>query len=156
MIADELTLRPLLRRHPDARRAKAPLLHPILLPYLALIFGSGVAAVAAFYNALMLRRGGLAVRSLLVGLAGWLVFLIVVGNAVHFGLHNVRIAVILGRIIHFAFGGLLYTMHRPHFTGNQFRGGRALPIVQSYVVAFILYFIAPTNLLLLLLGVPLG
>ena len=152
MTADDFALRPLLARHPDARRAKAALVPPILLPYLALMFGSGVAAVAAAYNAFMLRRGGLAVRSLLVGVAGWIAFLLIIANASD----HVRVMVIVGRIVHFAFGGLLYRMQRAHFTGSEFLHGDALPLVQSYVVAFVVYLVVPAKVMAVLLGVPLG
>jgi hypothetical protein len=155
MTAGDLTLRPLLSRHPDARRAKAPLLQPILLPYLALIFGSGVAALAACYNALMMRRGGLAARSLLAGAGGTIAFLVVAGNAIHFGAETV-VAIILGRVVHFAFGGLLFSMQRPHIRGNEFLGGPMAPLLPSYLAAIAISLLLPSPLTLLLLGVPLA
>jgi hypothetical protein len=154
MTAGELTLRPLLRRYPDARRAKAPLLQPALLPYLALLFGSSVAALVAVYNALMLRRPALALRSLLIGVAGWVSFFLIIASA-NANAH-VRVVMILGRALHFAFGGVLYAMHRRHFTGSQFLDGPALPLVKSYVAAVVLYFIFPSAVVALLLGVPPG
>jgi hypothetical protein len=156
MTPGDLTLSPLLGRYPDARRAKAPLISPILFPYLGLIFGSGVASLAACWNAVMLRRGWLAVRSILVGIGGWLAFLFVVFGAVNAGLTTVSIALILGRIVYFAFGGLLYAMHRRHETGNEFLGGPAVPLVASYVLAFVIHMMLPGRVLLLLLGVPRG
>jgi hypothetical protein len=152
MTAGELTLRPLLRRYPDARRAKAPLLPPALLPYLALLFGSSVAALVAVYNALMLRRPALALRSLLIGVGGWVSFFLIIT----FANANVRVVMILGRALHFAFGGVLYAMHRRHFTGSQFLDGPALPLVKSYVAAVVIYFILPSAVVALLLGVPPG
>lgn len=156
MTAGDVTLSPLLARHPDARRAKAPILPSILFPYLALILGSGVASLAACWNAVMLRRGGLAIRSILVGLAGSLMFFIVVVGLVSSGTTRVSIALILGRVIHFAFGGLLYVMHRRHETGNEFLGGPELPLVASYVTVFVIQMMIPGRVLLLLLGVPGG
>lgn len=156
MTAGDVTLSPLLGRYPDARRAKAPILSPILFPYLALIFGSGVASLAACWNAVMLRRGGLAIRSLLVAIGGWLAFLVVVIGVVSSGLAQVSIALILGRVVHFAFGGLLYAMHRRHETGNEFLGGPAVPLVASYLTAFAIQLVLPSRVLLFLLGVPRG
>jgi hypothetical protein len=156
MSADETTLLPLLASHPDARRAKAPILSSILFPYLALILGSGVASLAACWNAVMLRRAGLAIRSILVGAAGSLVFYFVVVGLVSSGLVKVSIALILGRILHFAFGGLLYAMHRRHETGNEFLGGPELPTVTSYVVVFAIHMMLPGRVLIFLLGVPNG
>jgi hypothetical protein len=155
MTEGDLTLRPLLRRHPDARRAKAPLLQPILLPYLALIFGSGVAALVACYNALMLKRGGLAGYSLLAGAGGMLSFLLVAGNAIHFGAEP-AVALILGRVVHFAFGGLLFALQRPHLRGNEFLGGPVAPLLPSYFGAIVISLLLPSRLSLLLLGVRLG
>jgi hypothetical protein len=152
MTADDLTLRPLLARHPDARRAKAALLPPILLPYIALMFGSGIAALAAVYNALMMRRVGLAVRSLLVGAAGWFAFFLIITNADD----HIRVLVIVGRVVHFLCGGLLYRMQRAHFAGSQFLHGAALPLVRSYVGAFVVYLFLPAKIVAFLLGVPLG
>lgn len=156
MTAAGHTLSPMLRRHPDARKAKAPILPPILFPYLAVIFGSGIASLAACWNAAMLRRGGLAVRSILVGIGAWIAFVTVVLAIVVSGLAKVSIAIIIGRIVHFAFGGLLYAMHRRHATGNDFLGGPALPLVGSYVAAFVIHMMLPSRVLLLLLGVPRG
>jgi len=45
-------------------------------------------------------------------------------------------------------------MERAHFTGSQFLRGDALPLVQSYVVAFVLYLVLPAKVMAILLGVP--
>jgi hypothetical protein len=153
MTAEEITLRPLLTRHPDARRAKAPLVQPILLPYLALIFGSGVASLVACYNALMMKRGGLAAKSLLAGAGGMLAFLVIVNNAIHLGAQP-AVALILGRVVHFAFGGVLFSMQRAHVRGNEFLGGPTVPILPSYVAVIVIWLLLPSRLALLL-GVPL-
>jgi len=155
MTAGEITLRPLLSRHPDARRAKAPLVHPILLPYLALIFGSGVASLVACYNAVMMKRGGLAAKSLLAGGGGMIAFLVIVSSTIHFGAQP-AVALILGRVVHFTAGGLLFSMQRAHIRGNEFLGGPTVPMLPSYVVAIVIWLLLPSRLALLLLGVPLG
>ncbi len=155
MTAGDLSLRPLLERHPDARRAKGPLLQPVLLPYLALIFGSGVASLAACYNALMMKRGGLAAKSLLVGLLGTIAFVVVGGIALRLGAAP-AVAIILGRVIHFAFGGLLFAMQRPHVRGNEFLSGPMAPLLPSYLATIAISIFLPARISLLLLGVPLA
>ncbi|HKR64065.1 MAG TPA: hypothetical protein VJZ00_10060 [Thermoanaerobaculia bacterium] len=152
MSADDFTLAPLLRRYPDARRANAPLLPPVLLPYIALMFGSAAAALIGVYNAIVLRRAGLAVRAVLIGIVGWLAFYAIIANA---GTH-IQMFAVIGRLVHFLCGGWMYLTQRPHYAGSQFLGGRALPLVQSYVIAFVLYIMTPSKLLLLMLGVPRG
>ncbi len=144
--------RPLLRRHPDARLAAAPLLDPSLLPYLGLMFGSPVAAAVSMYNALAIRRVGLAIRSFLIGVAGWIGFLLVIVAANRFGAAS--IAFILGRMFYFAVGGALFFIHRPHHRGHEFLGGRSVPILASYLVAIAISIWLPRDIALILLGVP--
>lgn len=146
--------KPLLRRHPDARKGRAPLLHPILLPYLALMFGSAVAGLAGTFNALMLRRTSLALKSLAIGAAGWLSFMLVVALVRKAGVENVAVAVVIGRVMHFALGGALYFVHRPHFRGHEFLNGKTAPLLGSYLVAILASMYMPAKLTLLLLGVP--
>jgi hypothetical protein len=152
MITTGEATRPLLRRHPDARLASVPLLEPSLLPYLGLMFGSPVAAAVSLYNALAIRRVGLAVRSLLLGIAGWIGFLLVLVIANRFGADN--IAFILGRMFYFAIGGALFFIHRPHHRGHEFLGGRSVPILASYLAAIAISILLPGRVALLLLGVP--
>lgn len=154
MTADGTPFRPLLQRHPDARRGSAPLLHPVLFPYLALIFGSLIAGIAGAYNAAVLRRGWLMVQSLLIGAAGWISFLFVVAALGQLGVENVSLAVIGGRVVHFALGGLLFFVHRPHFRGHEFLHGRTAPLLASYLVAIFASIYLPNKLELILLGVP--
>lgn len=155
MTGGELSLHPLLARHPDARRAKAPLLQPVLLPYLALIFGSGVASLAACYNAAMMRRGGLAAKSLLIGILGTIAFVVVGATAIRLGAEP-AVAMILGRVIHFAFGGLLFARQRPYVRGNEFLSGPMAPLLPSYLVTIAISIFLPARISLLLLGVPLA
>ena len=153
MTGGDLVLRPLLSGHPDARRARTPLLQPVLLPYLALIFGSGVASLASCYNALAMKRGRLAGYSLLAGAGGMLAFLLVASSAIHFGMVP-AVAVILGRVVHFGFGGLMFSMQRPYVRGNEFLGGPVAPLLPSYGVAVGIFIFLPARLSLFLLGVP--
>ena len=148
---DELALKPHLERYPDARRGAAPLLDPVLLPYLALMFGSLVAAVGAVYNAVVLKRFGLAVRSILVGTLGWISFQFVVALVVHL-VGNVSVGVIAGRVVHFALGGVLYAMHRPYFRGHEFLSGRTIPLFASYALAILISLKMPWKVAARLLG----
>lgn len=149
----EIVLRPLLSRHPDARRGAWPLLDPFLLPYLAIMFGSIVAALAGTYNALVLRRGWLAVRSLAAGAAGWIGFFGAVTALRMAGVENGSLLLIGGRIVHFAVGGVLTFLHQPHFRGHAFLRGRAADVIRSYAVAMLVYFVTPGPVVLLLQGV---
>jgi hypothetical protein len=150
-VTDDLALRPVLTRYPDARRGIAPLLEPVLLPYLALMFGSLFASLVGVYNAVVLKRFGLAVRSILVGALGWISFQFVLVLVVHVT-GNASVGVIAGRIVHFALGGLLYAMHRPHFRGNAFLNGRAVPMLPSYLVAILISMKMPWQITARLLG----
>lgn len=146
----EPVLRPLLARYPDARRSPAALLEPILFPYLALMFGFG-GALAGAYNAVMLRRRKLLLQTILVGLTGVVLFSATIAVVRTAG-HSVQIAVILGRGVHFALGGVLYFLHRPHFKGHEFKLGSTLPMLQSYLAAILLSMLLPWRIVAVLLG----
>lgn len=151
-MTDDLALRPVLTRYPDARRGSLPLLDPVFLPYLGLIFGSLVASLAAVYNAVVLKRAGLAVRSILIGAAGWISFQFVVALVVKVT-GNVSVGVIVGRVVHFALGGALYAMHRAHFSGHEYLHGRAVPLLPTYLVAILISMKMPWKVTARLLGV---
>ena len=148
---DELAPNPLLERYPDARRGFAPLLEPVLLPYLALMFGTLAASVFAVYNAVMLKRFGLAMRSILVGALGWISFQFVLALVVNV-FDNASVGVIVGRFVHFALGGALYAIHRPHFRGHQFLNGRTVPLLASYILAILISMKMPWQVTARLLG----
>jgi hypothetical protein len=151
----EVLQRPLLKRYPDARRAPIPLVEPVLLPYLALLFGSAVAGVVAAYNAVAIRRFGLAALSLAAGAAGWAAFALLVIR-VEDAHGNLELALIVGRILHFIIGGWLFLTERPYLRGHAFLQGRMLPVVLTYVVAFVIALVMPADIWLLLTGVPPG
>jgi hypothetical protein len=156
-MTDDLAPRPLLSRYPDARRGMGTLIEPALLPYLALMFGSLVAGAVGAYNALMLKRPGLALRSLAVGAAGWIAFLFVLATVRGpLGIENVSVGVIIGRIVHFALGGALYVMHRPHFSGHTFKHGTTAPLLGSYLTSILVSMVLPSRVTLFLLGVWIG
>lgn len=147
--------RPLLRRYPDARRAKFPILDPTILPYLALMFGSAIAGIAGIVNAVALRRYWLAALTLLLGAAGWLGFPFLIFAMRRAGVENVAVLLTIGRLWHMFLGGVLFFMHRPHERGHEFLWGRSIPIFQSYIAAFAVSLILPGKVTLFLLGVPL-
>lgn len=149
-------LRPLLRRYPDARRASVPLIEPLLLPYVALLFGSSAAAALAAYNSFAIRRRALAALCLAIGIAGWLAFAFIVIVAEAHPQWNLRIAVLFGRAIHFALGGLLYFVQRRTTNGHEFLHGSMVPMRASYLIAFGLAFVIPWRILAVMLGVPPG
>ena len=156
MIGEDVLLRPSLRQYPDARRGPLPLIEPVLLPYLALMFGSGVAGIVAFYNAITIRRVGNAVATLLVGGVGWLTSLIIAGAANHAGVTNLALVLLGLRVMHFLIGGAFFFLQRPYVRGHAFLGGRMAPALASYLVAFAITWFLPVWVLLLLLGVPIG
>jgi len=148
---DDLALAPVLTRYPDARRGAAPLFEPVLLPYLALMFGSLAASLFGVYNAVVLKRFGLALRTLLVGALGWISFQFVFALVLHAS-GNASVGVIAGRVVHFALGGLLYAMHRPYFRGHEFLRGRAVPLFASYALAILISMKMPWKVTARLLG----
>lgn len=150
MIESESSLRPLLARYPDARLGKAPLLEPILFPYLGLIFGVA-AGLAGAYNAIVLRRVRLALLSVLISLTGCVLFYVTLVIARSTGL-SIPVVLIISRSIHFALGGVLYFLHRPHFRGHQFHDGSTVPMLPSYLAAIMLSVVLPWRVTLVLLG----
>lgn len=143
--------RPQLRRFPDARRAAVPLFDPILLSYLGLAFGAGVAGLIGCFNAVAIRRFGLAALSLLTGAAAWLSYAVVI-QAVDRATHNVPLAVFAGRAMHFAVGSGLYFAQRAYVRGHTFLGGTKLPVMQTYAAAVLLVILLPNAVLWFLLG----
>lgn len=156
MIAEEELLRPSLRRYPDARRAAAPQLDPVLLPYVALMFGSAVAGVLAFYNAVVVRRFGNAFLSLLFGAFGWIACVRIVVAANRAQVENVVLILLAVRVLHFVIGGVLFLVQRPYVHGSVFLHGSVAPVHISYIAAFAAALLLPTRVLLFLLGVPPG
>ncbi len=144
----EFVLEPQLRRWPDARRASVPLVHPLLFAYLGLMLGAPVAALLACYNAIVLRRWVLLLVSLACGVAGWFAFIETLTALLDTGY-----AFVAGRAVYFAFGCVLYFLHRHHTEGHVFLGGRLLPVLPMYAGAFLLLMIMPIRLFLWLLGV---
>jgi hypothetical protein len=153
LTAEADLLRPSLRRYPDGRRAAAPQLEPLLLPYIALMFGSAVAALFAAYNAVVIRRFGLAVLSLLLGISGWIACVLMAAAASE---KNVVFTLLGVRVLHFLAGGLLFFMQRPYVHGSAFLHGRIAPVRASYLAALAAAWFMPVRLLLILLGVPPG
>ena len=149
-------LQPLLRRYPDAREARVPLIEPVLLPYVALMFGSSAAALLATYNSIALRRWGLAALSVAMGIIGWLAFAAIVLAALAHPDWNLHLAVLGGRALHFLLGGLLLFQQRRIVHGHAFLGGRMVPMRASYLLAFGLAFVIPNTIVALMLGVPPG
>lgn len=155
MIAEADLLRPSLQRYPDGRRAFAPQLPALLFPYVAMMFGSAVAGLAAFYNAIVLRRFGLAFLTLFLGFAAWFACVAAVFSAKEAGVGAVPL-LIGARVLHFLVGCAFYFLMRPHLSGSAFLGGRTAPVRASYIVALVIGWYLPLRLLLLLLGAPIG
>ncbi|HKO58745.1 MAG TPA: hypothetical protein VJ276_22960, partial [Thermoanaerobaculia bacterium] len=130
-------------------------IEPLLLPYIALMFGSAVAGLFAAWNAVVIRRFGLALLSLLLGLVAWFACVVMVfaANKAH-----VRVVFLLlgARVLHFLVGGLLFLLQRPHVHGSEFLHGRLAPMRASYVATLAAAWFIPLRLLLILLGVPPG
>lgn len=149
-------LRPLLARYPDARRANVPLFEPVLLPFVALMFGAPAAGALAAYNAIALRRWARAAAAIAIGIAGWLAFVFIIVVSDSLITHNARLVILIGRAMHFLLGAVLYLQQRRIVTGHEFLAGRMVPMRASYLLAFALQFVIPGALLALMLGVPPG
>ena len=152
MSLQEVFETPQLRRYPDARRSALPLFDAVLLPYLALLFGSAVGGLVACFNAVAVRRFKLAAASLAAGAVGWLLFAPLVGM-IDRATGNVALAMLAGRAMHFVVGSLLFLVQRPYVRGHAFLGGSVLPVLRVYVVALLITLFLPGSILLLLLGV---
>src|SRR5262249_29662090 len=138
--------RPLLKRFPDARRSAVPLFDAVLLSYLGLAVGAGVAGIIGCFNATAMRRYGLALASLLAGAAGWLSYAVVL-DAVNRATHNVSLAVFAGRAMHLIVGSALYFSQRRVIRGHIFLGGRMLPFLPTYLAAVALVIFMPASVL---------
>ena len=142
----------LLQRVPDARRARAPLLPAIFLPYVALMLGSGVAAACALYNAIALRRMRLVVWAVVLGVLGWVGFNLVIGIVIRLGLSNVVLAVLPARLVNLGLGALLAWTQWAHVRGHTFLAGRTVPLLHAVLAAFALVLVLPVPAKLVLEG----
>lgn len=154
-MSDAYALRPLLTSYPDARRGRTPLFEPILLPYVALVLGSLIAGLLGAYNAALLRRPGLLFRSLLFGFMGWITFIFVAGFVAK-NTGNPTLGLVAGRLLHFALGGELFAIQRPHVKGHAFLGGAMVPLLGSYFATIFVSVLLPWSVIRLLLGDWLG
>lgn len=141
-----------LRHVPDGRKARLPLLPPVFFCYSSLVLGSAVAAAGAMWNAALLRRWRLLAGSLVLGLAGFFLFLLVLVSAHTLGLREPAALLLVGRLWHFGVGFVLYRAHRLHALGNDVLGGREVPILPCVLVVFALGMILPFPVRMLLLG----
>ena len=146
-------LEPRLARYPNARRAAWPLVEPLLLPYLGLMFGSLLVGVVAAVVLASLRRGWAALLAFAAGAVTWISISPAIDFAYSLGVENPRLLVLVVRLIHFVMGGLLFGLCARHVRGHRFLGGRMMPAVASYLTAFLLAMVLPWRVLILLLGV---
>jgi hypothetical protein len=142
----------LLRRVPDARRAPWPLLPPVFLPYLALMLGAGVAALAALYNAIALRRTKPALAALVIGGLGWAGFGILFALTVEGGVKNPALALLPARLVNVLLGALLAWSQWAHVRGHEFLDGRTVPLLNAVLVAFLAVLAIPLRPQLVLEG----
>jgi len=149
-------LRPVLARYPDARRAGSRTFDAIALVYLAFVLGPAIGALAALYNAILLRRLANALVALLLGLAGWGTFVFVALTASDFGIHSLPTCLIASRAVHFAIGGLLAWSQIQYLRGHEHLGGAHIPLLPAFLIAFGVSVFAPWRLMLVLWGVPGG
>jgi hypothetical protein len=142
----------LLQRVPDARRAPWPLLPPVLFPYLALMLGSAVAALAALYNAIGLRRPRLALVALAVGAVGWVGFGLLFAVVVSAGVGNPALALLCARLLNVGLGTLLAWSQWAHARGHEFLNGRTVVLLHAVLAAFIAVLVIPRRPQLVLEG----
>jgi len=145
----------ILSRHPDACKARLPLFEPLAFGYLALSLGGPVAALCAAYNGLLLRRPGLVVRAILVGVLSALAFVLTVALLIGTGVENYQIVRVVGYLVHVLFGALLVISQWRHFAGHRFLGGSAIPLLWVVIAGILLQLQLPPKIALLLLGLPL-
>jgi hypothetical protein len=93
--------------------------------------------------------------SLAIG-AGGLVAFLGVATPVLLASANFGLALVAGRAVHFALGGLLAYLQRDHVRGHTFLGGILFPLRASYAVAIVALLALPSRVVLLLMGMPYG
>jgi hypothetical protein len=128
-----------------------PLFAPIFFGYSALMLGSGVTAVLAAYNALALRRFGLAFVNLALGLCGLLVSMVALFGVLALGVENPHLVVLTGRLVQIGFGALIAWTQWRHVGGHDFLDGKTIPLLGSLLAAFGLVLLLPSDLYILLL-----
>jgi hypothetical protein len=116
------------------------------------MLGSGVASLLALYNAMALRRAGLALVALAVGAAGWAGFGFLVVTTVSAGLKNVALALLLARIVNVGLGALLGWSQWAHVRGHEFLGGRTVVLLHGVLVAIAAVLLIPSRPRLVLEG----
>ncbi len=151
MSVEAIFERPLVKRFPDARRAPLPLFDAVLLAYLGLALGAGLAGLVGCFNAAAMRRFGLAALNLLAGAGAWLAYSVII-VAVNHATNNVPLAVFAGRAMHLAVGSVLFFVQRPYVRGHVFLGGAKLPVLQTYLASLALIFVLPDSVIWFLLG----
>ncbi|MGH9884676.1 MAG: hypothetical protein ACREBE_04060 [bacterium] len=143
---------PVLGRVPDARRAPIPLFPPAVLGYLALMLGAGVAGTLALWNALALRRAGVALVSLALGLVGWAGYGAVIVATASSGVKNVAVLLLLARVFSLAIGIVLAWHQTAQVRGHSFLDGRTVPLLPCIVAGLVLSLLLPWRVLLVLMG----
>jgi hypothetical protein len=137
---------------PDARRGAVPLLEPVLLGYVALMLGTAAAALLALYNAVALRRWGLALVALAIGAVGWAGFggvALVMASA---GVEEPALLLLAARVLSVGFGVLLAWSQWEAARGHGFLDGKAVPLLPSILAGFALTLMLPWRTQLLLQG----
>jgi hypothetical protein len=142
----------LLQRVPDARRAAWPLLPPVFLPYVALMLGPAVAALAALYNALALRRPRIALIAVALGIVGWVGFGVLFALVVSGGVRSPLLALLPARLLNIGLGVLLAWSQWAHVRGHDFLNGRTVVLLHAVLVAFLAVLVIPTRPQLVLEG----
>ncbi len=140
-----------LGKVPDAKLAPTPLFEATFLPYVGLMLGSMAAAAVAIFNAVMVRRYGLALWSLLIGSAGWCAAAWLLNNI---EITNASLLVLFARGIGIVIGLILMRSQNQLVRGHQHLDGKTLSLIGSVLVVFVGSILILTNeIFAVLLGV---
>ena len=144
---------PVLSTMPDGRLTPWPLLPAFVIGYVGLVFGAGVAGLAALYNALLMRRLPLAAIGLVVGVAGWFAFPLFVEWIYNlFGPEMVRY---VGLWMHGygAFFGLMLAIYQSHYIrACTIIDSETAPLLPAVIGVYVASIIIPVELKLMLHG----
>jgi hypothetical protein len=151
MVGDaRLWTRPLLRRVPDARRSPLPVFDPGALAYGALALGIGVAGLMAAWNAVGLRRWGLALAGFATAIATYWLTIEQLLLIAALGVDSVHVKLAFGHIMHVGGGVLLALMHVQYVRGHALLGGTTLPTPRVLLVLLVVLFAVPTRITIML------
>lgn len=141
-----------LQNVPDGRLAGRSIFDALFFGYVAIVLGAPAACACAAYNAVALRRTGLALEAAALGALAWIAYTPIAGRLLEAGVTNIELLVLIMRVLALGVGVLLAVRHWPHVRGHRLLGGSTIPLLGAVVAAFAVAFFLPTSVYMWIIG----